>query len=90
MRDKAIDTFNTSGENKIIMLSLKNSASGTNLTIASHIIFIEPVDASKDEIKLIESQAIGRACRIGQTKTIKLHRILIRDTIEEEIHNNSQ
>ena len=88
MRDNSIKKFNEMHDNRVIMLSLKNGASGTNLTIASHIIFVEPIDASKEEIKLIEGQAIGRACRIGQTKTIKLIRILIKDTIEEEIYSN--
>ena len=30
--------------NQIIMLSLKNSASGTNLTEATHIMFVEPIN----------------------------------------------
>jgi SNF2 family DNA or RNA helicase len=88
MRDSAVSKFKEGSKSRVIMLSLKNSASGTNLTQATHIIFIEPVDAPKEEIKLIENQAIGRACRIGQTNTVKIVRILIKDTIEEEIYNN--
>ena len=72
-------------ENKVIMLSLSNAASGTNLTEASHIFFIEPIDASRKEVKAIEGQAIGRACRIGQTNKVNIVRILARNTIEEEI-----
>ena len=69
------------------MLSLKNSASGTNLTEATHIFFVEPINQSKSECIAIEGQAIGRACRIGQKKEIKIIRILCKDTIEEEIFN---
>lgn len=72
-------------ENKVIMLSLSNAASGTNLTEASHIFFIEPIDASRKEVNAIEGQAIGRACRIGQTNKVNIVRILARNTIEEEI-----
>lgn len=91
-RNSAISKFKSgktlSGEdNKVIMLSLKNSASGTNLTEASHIFFVEPINASKDEVKAIESQAIGRACRLGQKRKVEFYRILVKDTIEEEIYN---
>ena len=74
-------------ENKVIMLSLKNAASGSNLIEATHIIFVEPINSSKEEIKLIESQAIGRACRIGQENIVKIIRILIKNTIEEDIYS---
>jgi SNF2 family DNA or RNA helicase len=92
-RNSAISKFksgkNISGnDNKVILLSLKNSASGTNLTEATHIIFIEPINDEKEICKAIESQAIARACRIGQQQKIKLYRLLIKDTIEEEIYNN--
>jgi len=86
-RNSAIDKFKNSDENKIIMLSLKNAASGTNLTEATHIIFIEPINEPKEEIISIESQAIARACRVGQKHKIKIIRILMQNTIEEEIYN---
>ena len=92
-RNSAINKFkagkNTEGEdNKVIMLSLKNSASGTNLTEATHIIFIEPINSSKEECRAIEGQAIGRACRVGQKNKISLIRILVEKSIEEEIYRN--
>jgi SNF2 family DNA or RNA helicase len=88
MRNNAISKFKEGIEAKVIMLSLKNGASGTNLTEATHIIFVEPIDAPKEEVKLIEAQAIGRACRIGQKNRVKIIRILIKDTIEEDIYNS--
>ena len=93
-RNSAITKFkngvNKLGEdNKVIMLSLTNAASGTNLTEASHIFFIEPIDASRKEIRAIEGQAIGRACRLGQKNKVNIVRILARNTIEEEIFNKN-
>ena len=93
-RNAAIKKFklginNKGDENKVIMLSLKNSASGTNLTEATHIFFVEPIDAPKMETKSIEGQAIGRACRLGQKNKINVIRVLTRNTIEEEIYNSS-
>ena len=93
-RNAAISKFksgkNVSGDdNKVILLSLKNSASGTNLTEASHIFFIEPINEKKEVCKAIEGQAIARACRIGQEQKIKLYRLLIKDTVEEQIYKTN-
>ena len=88
-RNKAIDRFKMGGEdNGVILLSLEKSASGTNLTEATHIIIVEPIDASKEEIKSKEGQAIGRAVRLGQKQEIKVIRILCKNTIEEEIYKD--
>jgi SWI/SNF-related matrix-associated actin-dependent regulator of chromatin subfamily A3 len=87
-RNKAINRFKMGGhDNSVILLSLSNSASGTNLTEATHIIIVEPIDETKENIKAIEGQAIGRAVRLGQKQVIKVIRILCKDTIEEEIYN---
>ena len=93
-RNSAIKKFKTGvnadgDDNKVIMLSLKNSASGTTLVCCTHIIFIEPINASMEEVKAIESQAIARAVRIGQTKNVMVIRILIEKTIEEKIYKSS-
>jgi DNA repair protein RAD5 len=93
-RNSAIRKFkmgktNSGSDNKVIMLSLKNAASGTNLTEATHIFFVEPINASRDESRAIEGQAIARSCRIGQKQQVLLTRILIENTIEEEIYRNN-
>lgn len=93
-RNSAINKFkagkNNSGtDNKVIMLSLKNAASGTNLTEATHIFFVEPINATKEECRAIEGQAIARACRVGQKQKIMLMRVLIENTVEEEIYRKN-
>ena len=88
-RNKAITRFKMGGEdNGVILLSLEKSASGTNLTEATHIIIVEPIDESKEEIKAKEGQAIGRAVRLGQKQQIEVIRILCKNTIEEEIYKS--
>ena len=90
-RMKALREFTdgTGGENeegtKVIMLSLENSASGLNLVQASHLILLEPVGRSAAETKAIETQAIGRAHRLGQKKHLTVVRLITKDTIEEEL-----
>jgi SNF2 family DNA or RNA helicase len=93
-RNAAIRKFkagksNSGDDNKVIMLSLKNAASGTNLTEATHIFFVEPINATKEESKAIESQAIARACRVGQKQIIMLMRVLIEKSIEENIYRRN-
>ena len=88
-RNSSIDKFKDGVDNKVIMLSLKNAASGTNLTEATHIFFVEPINSSKEESKAIESQAIARACRVGQKQKVILIRILIENSIEETIYRKN-
>ena len=70
------------------MLSTENAASGTNLTEATHIIFMEPHKGDYGSIKAIEDQAIGRSVRLGQINQVYVYRLIIKNTIEEEIINN--
>lgn len=89
-RNKAIESFKglrMDHKNQVIMLSLKNAASGTHLVEANHIIFVDPVDSYKENVLDIENQAIARAFRIGQNRKVYIHRLLIKNTIEEEIYN---
>ena len=86
MRNHAITKFSSS-EDRVILLSLNNAASGTNLVEATHIFFIEPINLPYTEIQSIENQAIGRVCRIGQKYQVEVIRILIKNTIEENIYN---
>ena len=56
-------------------LSLKAASLGLN-TCASRVILTDPWNAA------IEDQAIDRCHRIGQTREVKVVRLLIRDTVE--------
>lgn len=92
-RQHQIDQFQGKKENQdtndVLLLSLRMTASGTNLIEANHIIFIEPVYApSQKEIESIEMQAIGRSHRIGQDKELTVHKFYTKNTIEEEIYNH--
>jgi SNF2 family DNA or RNA helicase len=88
-RDKIIRDFNDDPSIRIIMLSSESAASGTNLTKASKVIFIEPIDGTAEYIQQTEWQAIGRVYRLGQTKTVEILRFIVKDTIEEEIYKTN-
>jgi SNF2 family DNA or RNA helicase len=88
-RKRSIDSFSKQKDVNIIMLSSRNAASGINLTAANKIILLEPVYGSSEYRKNIESQAVGRADRIGQRRPIEVERFIIKNTIEEDIINDN-
>lgn len=87
-RKRAIELFKKDNEINVIMLSSRNAASGINLTCANKIILLEPIYGSNEYRQNIESQAIGRADRIGQKRPIEVYKFIIQDTIEEDLLNN--
>jgi len=86
-RSKILREFNNTDNTKVIMLSSKNSASGTNLTKAKVIILFDIVNGTTEQIKSIENQAIGRSHRISQKDQVEVIRYIIKDTVEELIYN---
>lgn len=63
-----------------MLVSLKAGNSGLNLVAASHVIIFDPFWNP-----YVEDQAIDRAHRIGQTKEVFVHRLLIEQTVEDRI-----
>ena len=87
-KKRAISSFIKNSDVNVILLSSRNAASGINLTSANKIILLEPIYGSQEYRKDIESQAIGRADRLGQKRPIQICRFIIKETIEEDIYNN--
>ena len=65
---------------KVLLLNVKNGAEGLTLVEATHIFMVEPLLNCG-----LDSQAISRIHRIGQSRTTHVHRYLIEDTIEIKI-----
>eukprot|EP00930_Biecheleria_cincta_P060281 TRINITY_DN4595_c0_g2_i1.p1 TRINITY_DN4595_c0_g2~~TRINITY_DN4595_c0_g2_i1.p1 ORF type:complete len:1521 (+),score=392.54 TRINITY_DN4595_c0_g2_i1:142-4704(+) len=85
-REKLIGSFTSSEEFKCLVLSLEQSPSGMNLTVANHIILVHPMHAENHAAAVAcERQAIGRIRRQGQTKTCHVHRFFTNRTIEEDL-----
>ena len=93
-RNSAIMSFRKDAKKKnktrIIMLSTEHAASGTNLTEATHIIFMEPIKGNAQQVKSMEDQAIGRAVRLGQDNQVHVYKLIMKNTIEEDIYNDPQ
>lgn len=83
-RVKLCDTFN-SGHGSVFLLSLKAGGTGLNLTGADMVIHYDPWWNPA-----AEEQAVDRAHRIGQTKEVEVVRLLVHDSIEEQVVSMSQ
>merc|ERR1711920_962790 len=83
---------NDASSTYVLILSLAQSASGTNLTAASHVVFLHPMLASTAERAVgHELQAIGRARRHGQRReTVHVWRFVTADTVEQAITERHQ
>jgi len=76
---------------KVLLLSLQDAASGTNLTRASHVLFVHPMSADSQKLAVAyETQALGRCLRLGQTKPVCLWRFVTLGTVEEDLSYRHQ
>ncbi len=78
-RQRVIDSFqNRAGQTMVI--TVKAGGTGLTLTQASHVIlFDRPWNPAK------ESQAIDRAHRLGQTRTVTVHQLTTENTLEDRV-----
>jgi len=84
-KKEAVKAFRTNPDIRVFILNAKNQSSGLTLVAATHVFLIEPVLNPA-----IELQAISRVHRIGQTKPSHVHRIIIRDTVENKVFELSE
>ena len=83
--NQKLHTFKTNALMPVLLLPLKSGANGLNLIEANHVIMVEPLlDGG------VERQAINRVHRIGQTRETHVHRFLVKNTIEMEIHRRRE
>ena len=87
-KSKNLEKFQNDSKERVLLLNVMDeSASGANLTSASHAIFLSPLLAPTQEIyDACETQAVGRLRRFGQTRLVHIWRFLSNNTIDEEIY----
>ena len=81
-------TFKTDKSFRVIILNSSNeTASGSNLPNANHVIFITPRDVPKKYLyDSSKEQCIGRALRHGQRKCVYVHEFVALDTFDVDVY----
>jgi len=64
----------------VFLISLKAGGFGLNLTEADYCFLLDPWWNPATE-----AQAVDRAHRIGQTRTVMVYRLIAADTIEQKV-----
>jgi SNF2 family DNA or RNA helicase len=64
----------------VFVLSVKAGGTGLNLTAASHVFHFD-----RWWNPAVEDQATDRAYRIGQNRSVQVHKLLCAGTIEEKV-----
>uniref|UniRef100_A0AAY4E379 Uncharacterized protein n=1 Tax=Denticeps clupeoides TaxID=299321 RepID=A0AAY4E379_9TELE len=82
-RNLAIKNFRTNNR-FIFLLTTKTGGVGMNLTSADTVIFMDSDFNPQNDL-----QAMARAHRIGQTRKVKVIRLLGRDTVEEIVYRRA-
>ncbi|TPX12883.1 uncharacterized protein E0L32_006763 [Thyridium curvatum] len=83
-RRDTVQDFQTRPEIFIFLLSTRAGGLGINLVAADTVIFYD-----SDWNPTIDSQAMDRAHRLGQTRQVTVYRLITRGTIEERIRKRA-
>jgi len=79
-RDAMVERFQSDDGPPIFLVSLKAGGTGLNLTAASHVIHLD-----RWWNPAVEDQATDRAYRIGQQRSVVVHKLVSAGTVEERI-----
>ena len=77
-REEALRKIKTSASTRVILISFKAGSTGLNLTCCNNVILVDlwwnPA---------LEDQAFDRAHRLGQKRTVHIHKLSVPGTVEE-------
>ena len=79
-RDRMVAEFQAEGGPSLLLVSLKAGGTGLNLTAASQVIHYD-----RWWNPAVEDQATDRAWRLGQQRTVNVHKLVCQGTVEERI-----
>ncbi len=79
-RKAEVEAFQNNPDVQVFLISLKAGGVGLNLTAAEYVFLLDPWWNPATE-----QQALNRAHRIGQTKTVFAYKFITANSIEEKI-----
>lgn len=80
IRATIIEEFYRNSDMRLMLISMKAGNSGLTLTCANHVILVDPFWNP-----FVEEQAMDRCYRISQTREVTVHRLLIKNSVEDRI-----
>jgi hypothetical protein len=75
-----LSLFDESSSVRILLMDLRQASHGLHVASASRVFIVNPIWRPN-----VESQAIKRAHRIGQTKPVFVETLVLKDTLEEKM-----
>lgn len=79
-RARYLTTFAQKHDFRVLLMDVKQAAHGLHVAAASRAFIVSPIWQS-----WVESQAIKRAHRIGQTKPVFVETLVLKDTLEDRM-----
>ncbi|HZD15882.1 MAG TPA: DEAD/DEAH box helicase, partial [Pseudonocardiaceae bacterium] len=80
LRQKIVDDFTRRDGHAVLLSQIEAGGVGINMQAASVVIIAEPQWKPSTE-----NQAIARAHRMGQIRTVQVHRLLAKDSVDERM-----
>lgn len=79
-RQRLVDDFGGAPGHAVLLCQIEAGGVGLNLQAASVVILCEP------QVKpTLEHQAVARAHRMGQVRTVQVHRLLATDSVDQRL-----
>ncbi|OOF98162.1 hypothetical protein ASPCADRAFT_394972 [Aspergillus carbonarius ITEM 5010] len=80
MRVEYLALFRESEEVRVLLMDLRQASHGLHIANASRVFIVNPIWQPN-----VESQAIKRAHRIGQTRPVFVETLVLKDTLEDKM-----
>ncbi|PWN54267.1 hypothetical protein IE53DRAFT_258648 [Violaceomyces palustris] len=86
-RSDLLEAYQEDEGARVLLLNVDDeSAAGSNLTVANHVIFVGPLlKQEQQQYDATMTQAIGRCVRYGQLKKVFVWRFIAVETIDQEV-----
>ncbi|MEW1615002.1 MULTISPECIES: DEAD/DEAH box helicase [unclassified Streptomyces] len=79
-RQELVDAFSAADGHAVLLSQIQAGGTGLNMQAASVVILCEP------QIKpTLEHQAVARAHRMGQVRSVQVHRLLAADSVDQRL-----
>lgn len=80
LREEYLHLFRDTSDVRVLLMDLRQASHGLHLVQASRVFIVNPIWQPT-----VESQAIKRAHRLGQTRPVYVETLVLRDTLEDRM-----